>query len=156
MIEPAQRASCSCARSVRRIAAIDAPDAATLIFSSKAVDAWFIAILASPFELRLPRRRTSSRSGIVPRYRVDGLFQYYQLAWHMRQLAFDAKRFDGYFREVMPYIDSYKACWVESGPIMTGCLAVQFDADFRPEPTTPTSSSPGQGPLHGARPHGPP
>src|SRR5437588_2605664 len=43
----------------------------------------------------------------------------------------EGKRFDGYFRKGLPYLDGYKAFFVKSSGVVPGILGGQFDAEFR-------------------------
>ncbi len=111
------------------VAAIDTPDPATVIFKLKAVNASFMALLASPFNCVYSAAKLKQN----PRYpdtEVMGSGAY-QLVEHVRGSHWTAKRFDGYFRKGLPYIDGYKAYFVKSTAVVPGLLGGQFDAEFR-------------------------
>ncbi len=111
------------------VAAIETPDPATVIFKLKAVNASFMAILASPFNCVYSAAKLKQN----PRYpdtEVMGSGAY-QLVEHVRGSHWTAKRFDGYFRKGLPYIDGYKAYFVKSTAVVPGLLGSQFDAEFR-------------------------
>ena len=111
------------------VAAIEAPDPATVVFKLKAVNASFMALLASPFNCVY----SAAKLKLNPRYpdtevMGSGAFQ---LVEHVRGSHWTAKRFEGYFRKGLPYLDGYKAYFVKSTSVVPGLLGGQFDAEFR-------------------------
>ncbi len=111
------------------VAAIETPDATTVIFKLKAVNASFLTLLASPFNCIYSAAKLKQN----PRYpdtEVMGSGAY-QLVEHVRGSHWTAKRFDGYFRKGLPYIDGYKAYFVKNTAVVPGLLGSQFDAEFR-------------------------
>ena len=111
------------------VAAIETPDALTVVFKLKAVNASFMALLASPFNCVYSAAKLKQN----PRYpdtEVMGSGAY-QFVEHVRGSHWTAKRFDGYFRPGLPYLDGYKAYFVKSTAVVPGLLGGQFDAEFR-------------------------
>ena len=49
----------------------------------------------------------------------------------MRGSHWVGKKFDGYFRPGLPYLDGYKAIFVKSPAVVPGLVGNQFDAEFR-------------------------
>ena len=58
----------------------------------------------------------------------SGAFTFVQ---HVRGSSWEGKRFDGYFRKGLPYLDGYKAIFVKSSGVVPGILGGQFDTEFR-------------------------
>jgi len=111
------------------VAAIDTPDAATVVFRLKAPNASFLALLASPFNCVYSAAKLKTN----PRYpdtevMGSGAFQFFE---HVRGSHWSARRFAGYFRPGLPYLDGYKAFFVKSTAVVPGLLGGQFDAEFR-------------------------
>jgi len=111
------------------VAAIETPDPLTVVFKLKAVNASFMALLASPFNCVYSAAKLKQN----PRYPETEVMGSgaYQLVEHVRGSHWTAKRFDGYFRKGLPYIDGYKAYFVKSSAVVPGLLGGQFDAEFR-------------------------
>jgi peptide/nickel transport system substrate-binding protein len=55
----------------------------------------------------------------------------YQFVEYVRGSHWVAKRYDGYFRKGLPYLDGYKAYFVKSNAVVPGLIGGQFDAEFR-------------------------
>ena len=111
------------------VAAIDTPDAATVVFRLKAPNASFLALLASPFNCVYSAAKLKTN----PKYpdtevMGSGAFQFFE---HVRGSHWSARRFAGYFRPGLPYLDGYKAFFVKSTAVVPGLLGGQFDAEFR-------------------------
>jgi peptide/nickel transport system substrate-binding protein len=111
------------------VAGIETPDPLTVVFKLKAVNASFMALLASPFNCVYSAAKLKQN----PRYpdtEVMGSGAY-QLAEHVRGSHWTGKRFDGYFRKGLPYLDGFKAYFVKNTAVVPGLLGGQFDAEFR-------------------------
>ena len=76
------------------------------------------------------QRRQAQREPALSRDRDHGLGRL-QVRRAREGLALDGKRFDGYFRKGLPYLDGYKAYFVKSNAVVPGILGGQFDAEFR-------------------------
>jgi peptide/nickel transport system substrate-binding protein len=111
------------------VASIEAPDPATVVFKLKAVNASFLALLASPFNCVYSAAKLKQN----PRYPETEVMGSgaFQLVEHVRGSHWTAKRFDGYFRKGLPYLDGYKAYFVKNTAVVPGLLGGQFDAEFR-------------------------
>src|SRR5262249_22523563 len=57
-----------------------------------------------------------------------GAFQFVE---YVRGSHWSSKRFDGYFRKGLPYLDGYKAFFVKTNAVVPGMLGGQFDVEFR-------------------------
>jgi peptide/nickel transport system substrate-binding protein len=111
------------------VSAIEAPDPTTVVFKLKAVNASFMALLASPFNCIYSAAKLKEN----PRYpdtEIMGSGAYVPVE-HVRGSHITAKRFDSYFKKGLPYIDGYKAYFVKSNAVVPGLLGGQFDAEFR-------------------------
>ena len=106
------------------IASIDTPDATTVVFGFNTVNASMLNNLASPVncaysaaklkeDLRLPE------NNIVG----SGAFQFVE---YVRGSYMLTKRFDGYFRRGLPYLDGYKAYFVNRAAWCPVCSAANL------------------------------
>jgi peptide/nickel transport system substrate-binding protein len=111
------------------VGSIETPDALTVVFKLKAVNAAFMATLASPFNCVYSAAKLKQN----PKYPDTEIMGSgaYQFAEHVRGSHWSAKRFDGYFRKGLPYLDGYKAFFVKDTAVVPGLLGGQFDAEFR-------------------------
>ena len=111
------------------IAGIEAPDPLTVVFRLKTINASMLDNLASPFNCvysaaKLQEDQRFPEKNILG----SGAFQFVEYV-HGTYLA--AKRYDGYFRPGLPYLDGYKAYFVKSNNVVPGMLGGQFDVEFR-------------------------
>jgi peptide/nickel transport system substrate-binding protein len=111
------------------IASIETPDAATVVFKLKAPNGSMLTSFASPFDCIYSAAKLAQN----PRYPEteimgSGAFTFVQ---HVRGSSWEGKRFDGYFRKGLPYLDGYKAIFVKSSGVVPGILGGQFDTEFR-------------------------
>jgi peptide/nickel transport system substrate-binding protein len=111
------------------VASIETPDAATVVFKLKAVNASFMALLASPFNCVYSAAKLKQNPK-YPETEVMGSGPF-RLVEHVRGSHWTAKRNDDYFRKGLPYLDGYKAFFVKSTAVVPGILGGQFDAEFR-------------------------
>src|SRR5262249_15752763 len=111
------------------VTAIETPDPLTVVFKLKAVNASFMALLASPFNCVY----TAAKLQPHPKYPDTETMGSgpYRLVEHVRGSHWTAKRNDDYFRKGLPYLDGYKAFFVKSTGVVPGILGGQFDAEFR-------------------------
>ena len=111
------------------VASIETPDAATVVFKLKGVNASFLTLLASPFNCIYSAAKLKEN----PRYpdtEVMGSGAY-RLVEHVRGSHITGKRNEDYFKKDRPYIDGYKGYFVKSTSVVPGLLGGQFDAEFR-------------------------
>jgi peptide/nickel transport system substrate-binding protein len=111
------------------IARIDTPDATTVSFTLKAVNAAMLDSLASPFNCIYSAAKLAEDQHF-PENNVlgSGAFRFVE---YVRGSYLTAGRYDGYFRKGLPYLDGYKALFVKSGNVVPGMLGGQFDVEFR-------------------------
>ena len=111
------------------VTAIEAPDAATVVFRLKEPNASFMDNLAQPFNCIYSKARVEKE----PRFPVANVVGSgaFKLVEHVRGSHMTAARFDGYFRSGRPYLDGYKAFFVKANAVVPGMLGSQFDAEFR-------------------------
>ncbi len=111
------------------VANIDVPDATSIVFNLKTVNASMLDNLASPFNCVF----SAAKLKIDPKFPEktvlgSGAFQFVEYA---RGSHLITKRFDGYFRKGLPYLDGYKVLFVKSSAVVPGMLGGQFDVEFR-------------------------
>jgi len=111
------------------IGSIEAPDASTVVFKLKAPNSSMLTSFASPFDCIYSAAKLAQN----PRYPEteimgSGAFTFVQ---HVRGSSWEGKRFDGYFRKDLPYLDGYKAIFVKSSGVVPGILGGQFEGEFR-------------------------
>ena len=88
-----------------------------------------LALLASPFNCIYSAAKLEAEPADIPRPR----------SWARAPSSSSStcaartggKRFDGYFRKGLPYLDGFKAYFVKSNAVVPGLLGGQFDAEFR-------------------------
>lgn len=108
---------------------ITAPDPLTIVFRLKEPTASFLINLASPFNCIYSAAKLKED----PRFPENNILGSgaYQFVEYVRGSHWVAKRYDGYFRKGLPYIDGYKAFFVKSNAVVPGLIGGQFDAEFR-------------------------
>jgi len=111
------------------VTAIEAPDPSTVVFKISNVNASFLDNLAAPFHCifsaaKLKEDPKFPEKGILG----SGAFQFVE---YVKGSHLTAKRFEGYFKAGLPYLDGYKAFFVKSSAVVPGILGGQFDAEWR-------------------------
>ena len=111
------------------VAAVEAPDPATVVFKLKTPVAGVLESLASPYNCIYSAAKLKEN----PRYPENnimgsGAFRFVE---HVKGSTWEGKKFDGYFRKGFPYLDGFKAYFVKSSGVVPGMLGGQFDAEFR-------------------------
>ena len=111
------------------VTSIDTPDETTVVFKLKTVNASMLDNLASPFNCVYSAAKLKEDPKFPEKNILgSGAFQFVE---YVRGTYLTSKRFDGYFRKGLPYLDGYKAFFVKSGGVVPGMLGGQFDAEFR-------------------------
>ncbi len=130
--------------SMEDVAAIEAPDAATVVFKIKNVNASFLDNLAAPFNCIFSAAKLKEDPKFPEKTILgSGAFQFVE---YVKGSHLVAKRFEQYFRPGLPYLDGYKAYFVKSSAVVPGMLGGQFDAEWRgrtPSERDQLMSSPG-------------
>src|SRR5262245_7602453 len=111
------------------VAAIEVPDANTVVFKLKAVNASFMALLASPFNCVYSAAKLKQNPK-YPDTEVMGSGPY-RLVEHVRGSHLTAKRNEDYFRQGLPYLDGYKAFFVKSTTVVSGILGRRLDGAYQ-------------------------
>ena len=108
---------------------IETPDEHTVVFTMKGPVAGVLELLASPFNCIYSKARLE-KGGDYPAKEIMGSGAF-QLVEHVRGASWTAKRFEGYFRPGLPYLDGFKIFFIQSSALVTGLIGGQFDAEFR-------------------------
>jgi peptide/nickel transport system substrate-binding protein len=105
------------------------PDATTVVFKLKGPNASMLASFASPFDCIYSAAKLKQNPH-YPETEImgSGAFTFVK---YEKGAYWEGKRFDGYFRKGLPYLDGYKAFFVKSNNVVPGILGGQFDAEFR-------------------------
>ncbi len=108
---------------------IETPDDHTIVFKMKNKIAGVLELLASPFNCIYSAAKLA-KGGEYPAREImgSGAFEYVD---HVRGSHWTAKRFDGFFKKDLPYLDGFKAFFVKSPAVVPGLIGGQFDAEFR-------------------------
>jgi len=111
------------------IAAIETPDAHTVVFKLKAANGSMINNFASPFNCIY----SAAALAKDPKYPEKepmgtGPFKYVK---YEKGSYWEGKRHDGYHDAGKPYLDGYKAFFVKSNAVVPGIQGGQFDVEFR-------------------------
>ena len=110
-------------------ASIETPAPDTIVFKTKGPLAGVLELLASPFNCIYSAAKLAQNPK-YPETEVlgSGAFSYVE---NVRGSHWVGKKFDGYFRPGLPYLDGYKAIFVKSPAVVPGLVGNQFDAEFR-------------------------
>lgn len=115
--------------SMEDVTSIETPDATTIVFKLKVVNASMMDNLASPFNCVYSAAKIKADPRFPEQNIVgSGAFQFVE---YVRGSHLSGKRFDDYFRKGLPYLDGYKAFFVKAAAVVPGMLGGQFDAEFR-------------------------
>ena len=111
------------------IGAIETPDAHTVVFRMKKVNASMELHFASPFNCVYSAAELA-KDPAYPEKKVmgTGAFQFVE---YVKGSHWVGKRFEGYWQKDRPYLDGFKAFFVKSAGVVTGMRGGQFDAEFR-------------------------
>lgn len=111
------------------VASIEAPDAKTVVIRLKQINASMLDNMASPFNCILSEAKLKADPRFAEKNVLgSGAFKFGE---YVRGSFLTASRFDGYFRQGLPYLDGYKAFFVKSGGVVPGMLGGQFDIEMR-------------------------
>jgi peptide/nickel transport system substrate-binding protein len=108
---------------------IDAPDPKTVTFRLRQVNVSMLENLASPFNCIYSAAKLKHNAK-YPETEIMGSGAY-QFSEHVRGSSLSGKKFGGYFRQGLPYLDGFKAVFVKSNAVVPGMLGGQFDVEFR-------------------------
>lgn len=111
------------------IAAVDAPDAATVTFTLKRPQPYFLAILANPFNCIYSADALAREPNFPVRNVLgSGPFTFVR---HAAGAEWVGKRFDGYFRKDRPYLDGFQAIVMTESAAVTALQGGKIMAEFR-------------------------
>ncbi len=113
----------------KTVSAIETPDANTIVFKLMEPTASFLVNLGSPFNCIYSAAKLKTDPKF-PETNILGTGAY-QFVEYVRGSHWISKRYDGYFRKGLPYLDGYKAYFVKSNGVVPGLIGGQFDAEFR-------------------------
>jgi len=111
------------------IGSIETPDAHTVVFKMKQVNASMELHFASPFNCVYSAAELA-KDPDYPAKKVMGTGAF-QLVEHVKGSHWTGKRFDQYFLKDRPYLDGFKAFFVKGNAVVPGIRGGQFDAEFR-------------------------
>ena len=113
----------------KNVTAVEAPDAGTIVFKLSEPMASFMVNLGSPFNCIFSAAKLKEN----PRFPEANILGSgaYQFVEYVRGSHLSGKRYDGYYRKGLPYLDGYKAFFVKSNAVVPGMIGGQFDAEFR-------------------------
>ena len=111
------------------VKSIETPDAATIVFRLEKSNGSMLDAFASPWNCvySAAKLRDNSR---YPETNILGTGPFVFVN-HVKGQSLESKRFDGYFRQGLPYLDSFKAFYVKSSALTPGLQSGQFDIEFR-------------------------
>ena len=111
------------------VAAVDAPDADTVVFHLKHVDAGLLNNIASPWSCIYSAARLQQDQRFPERHLLGtGPFQFVE---HVPGSYFTGKRFEHYFLPDRPYLDGYRAEFVSGAAMINGLSGGRLMAMFR-------------------------
>jgi peptide/nickel transport system substrate-binding protein len=111
------------------IDSIETPDDYTVVFKLKAPNASMLQSFASPYDC-IYKAAKLKENPKYPETEILGTGPF-QFVEHQAGSSWTGKRFDGYFKAGLPYLDGYKAFFVKSNAVVPGMLGGQFDIEFR-------------------------
>jgi peptide/nickel transport system substrate-binding protein len=111
------------------VASIDAPDDRTVVFRLKQPNAAMLTLLASPwnciYSSKLLKENPDYPAGIVM---GSGPFRFVQ---YVRGSKWVGRRFEGYFRSGLPYLDGFEAYVLSNAGLMSAIQGGQVMVEFR-------------------------
>ena len=111
------------------IAAVDTPDARTVVFRLKWPEAAMLANFASPWNCIYSAAKLA-QDPLYPKTQIlgSGPFTFVE---HVKGDHWSGKRFDKYFQPGKPYLDGYRADFVAGAKVIEGIEQGRIMAEFR-------------------------
>src|SRR5581483_10703610 len=109
------------------LTSLEAPDPTTVIFKFSQPSASMLDNMASPFNCIYSAAKIKDNPKF-PETNILGSGAF-QLVEYVRGSHLTTKRFEGYFRKGLPYLDGYKAYFVKTSAVVPGMLGGQFDVE---------------------------
>jgi peptide/nickel transport system substrate-binding protein len=115
--------------SFAKIDTIETPDALTVVFRMKEIDASIMDIFASPWNSIYSAARLREDPKFPARNIMGtGPFRFVE---HVAGSHWVGERFDGYFREARPYLDGFRAITMTPSAMVNALAGRQIMAEFR-------------------------
>ncbi len=111
------------------IESIDTPDAGTLVVKLSAPNSSMLLTLASPWNCVYSAARLKEDPN-WPATKIMGTGPY-TFVEHSRGSQWVGKRFDGYFEPQKPYLDGYRAVFINGAAMLNAMQGGQIMAEFR-------------------------
>ena len=111
------------------ITSIETPDANTVVFKLDKPNGSMLDAFASPWNCVYSAAKIKDN----PRYPETNILGTGPFVFgnHVKGQSLESKRFAGYFKQGLPYLDGYKAFYVKSAALAPGLVSGQFDIEFR-------------------------
>ena len=111
------------------VKSIETPDKDTVVFHMSAPNSGMLSIFASPYACVYSAAKLKED----PRYPEKTVMGTgpFQLVEYVPGSHWTGKRFDGYFRPGLPYLDGFKAIALSSTALINALAGGQIDAEFR-------------------------
>jgi peptide/nickel transport system substrate-binding protein len=111
------------------VTSIETPDANTVVFNLEKPNGSMLDAFASPWNCVYSAAKLKDN----PRYPETNILGTGPFVFvnHVKGQSLESKRFDGYFRQGLPYLDGFKAFYVKSAALTPGLVSGQFDIEFR-------------------------
>jgi peptide/nickel transport system substrate-binding protein len=111
------------------VKSIETPDPKTVVFQLTKPNGSMLDAFASPWNCIYSAARLKEN----PKYPETAIMGTGPFVFvnHVKGQSLEGKRFDGYFRQGLPYLDGFKAFYVKSAALTPGLSSGQFDIEFR-------------------------
>lgn len=111
------------------IASIDTPDAQTVVFKLSKTNASMLSNFASPWDCVYSAAKLKADPKFPERNILGtGAFSFVE---HQAGSHWVGRKFDGYFQQGKPYLDSYRAVFMSGAPMVNALSAGQVLVEFR-------------------------
>lgn len=111
------------------VKAVETPDKDTVVFRMSAPNSGMLSIFASPWACIYSAAKLKEDPK-YPEKTVMGTGPFV-LAEHVSGSHWTGRRFDGYFRQGLPYLDGFRAIALSSTALINALAGGQIDAEFR-------------------------
>ncbi|MDB5413342.1 MAG: peptide transporter substrate-binding protein [Rubritepida sp.] len=129
MISPVPPVTSNRQPAFSQIASVETPDPLTVVFKMKRVDASIMDTFASPWNSIFSAARLAQDPNFPVRNVMGtGPFRFVE---HVAGSHWVGQRFDGYFREGLPYLDGFRAITMSPSAMVNALSGRQIMAEFR-------------------------
>lgn len=111
------------------VKSVEAPDKDTVVFRMSSPNSGMLSIFSSPWACIYSAAKLKEDPK-YPEKTVMGTGPFV-LAEHVSGSHWTGKRFDGYFRQGLPYLDGFRAIALSSTALINALAGGQIDAEFR-------------------------